>query len=65
MQFYYVTAGPTVDEKYISTNGSKCNRFQIKSDLLNSESLKVAIAQLCNELQVCNLTVIADPKVGE
>ena len=28
-------------------------------------SVKVAIAQLCNELQVCNFTVITDPKVDE
>ena len=28
----------------------KCKSFQVISNLLNSENLKVAIAQLCNEL---------------
>ena len=31
---------------------SKCNSFQVISDLLNSDNLKVAITQLCHELQV-------------
>ena len=31
---------------------SKCNSFQVISDLLNSDNLKVAISQLCYELQV-------------
>ena len=42
------------------------NSFQIKTDLLNSEKLEVAIAQLCNDvtgLQFYN--VMADPKVDE
>ena len=33
-------------------NCSKCNTFQVISDLLNSDNLKVAITQLCHELQV-------------
>ena len=28
------------------------------SDLLNSEHLIIAIAQLCNKLQVCNFTML-------
>ena len=32
--------------------------FQVRTDLLNSEDLKVAIAQLCHELQVCNFTML-------
>ena len=33
------------------------------NDLLNSENLKVAIAQLCHDIQVCNFTMfIADQK---
>ena len=32
--------------------GSKCNSFQVTTDLLNSDNLKVAITQLCNELHV-------------
>ena len=31
---------------------------QIQDDLLNSENLKVAMVQLCNDLQVCNLTML-------
>ena len=54
LQFYYVTADPKVDEKHISREFSKCNSFQVLSDLLNSENLKVAIAHLYNKLQVCN-----------
>ena len=27
-------------------------------DLLNSENLKVAIAQLCHDIQVCNFTML-------
>ena len=42
-----------------------CNSFQVTADLLNSENLEVAIDQLCNELQVCNFTVLEDWKVGE
>ena len=37
---------------------SKCKCFQFTTDLLNSENLKIAIAQLCNALQVCNLTML-------
>ena len=44
---------------------SKCNSFQVITDLSNSENLNVAIVQLCQDLQVCNFTVIGDPKVGE
>ena len=44
---------------------SKCNSFQVTTNLLKSENVKVAIAQLCNELQVYNLTVAAHPKVGD
>ena len=65
MQFYYVIPDSKVDEKHISAKYCKCNSFQAISDLLNSENLKVVFAQLCNELQVCNFTVIADPKVNE
>ena len=28
------------------------------SNLLNSDNIKVAITQLCNELQVCNFTML-------
>ena len=37
----------------ITTRGSpKCNSFQVTTDLLNSDNLKVAITQLCHELHV-------------
>ena len=32
--------------------------FQVTTDLLNRENFKLAIAQLCNELQVCNFTML-------
>ena len=28
------------------------------NDLLNSENLKVAIAELCHDIQVCNFTML-------
>ena len=38
--------------------------FSITTSLLNSDNLKLVIAQLYNEFQVCNFTIIADPKAG-
>ena len=35
-----------------------CNYFQITSDLLNSEDLKVAVAQLYHELKASNFTLL-------
>ena len=49
---------PNVAEKHILTKHSESNSFQVTSDLLNSENLIIVIAQLCNELQVCNLTML-------
>ena len=49
LQFYDVIADPKVGEEYISTKYSKRNSFQVTTDLHNSENLKIAIAQLCNE----------------
>ena len=43
-----------------------CNSFQVTTDLLDSEYLKVAIAQLCNDVTGLRFHyVIADPKVAE
>ena len=42
----------------MQTKYSKYNNFQIKTDLLSSENLKIVIAQLYNELQVCNFTML-------
>ena len=50
---------------YIYIKNRKCNTFKVTTDLINSENLKAAIAHLYNELQVCNFTMLADPKVGE
>ena len=52
LKFYYVIADPKVGEQHIYTKFSKCNSFQVTTDLLNSENLKIAITQLCNELHV-------------
>ena len=38
------------------TKCSKCNTFQVTSDVFNSENLKLSIAQLCNQVPVCNFT---------
>ena len=35
------------------------------NDLVNSENLKVAIAQLSHDIEVCNFTVIDDQKLCE
>ena len=33
-------------------------QFQVTTELLNSENLKVAFAQLGNEVQVCTFTML-------
>ena len=58
LKFYYVIVDPKVGEQHIETKYSKCNSFQVISDLLNSDNLKVAITQLCHELQVWNFTML-------
>ena len=58
LYFHYVIADPKVGEPHILTKYSKCNIFQVTTDLLNSQYLKIAIAQLCHELQVCNFTML-------
>ena len=57
LQFHYLIADPKVGEQHIKTN-CKCNSFQVTPDLLSSDNLKVAITQLCNELQVWNFTML-------
>ena len=52
LEFYYVIAHPKIGEQHIETKYSKHKTFQVISDLLNSDNLKVAITQLCHELQV-------------
>ena len=60
LQFYYVIAitQKIGDNIIIETKYSKRNSFHVISDLLNSDNLKVAITQLCHELQVCNFTML-------
>ena len=58
LKFHYVIADPKVGEQQILTKYSKCNIFQVTTDLLNIQYLKIAIAQLCHELQVCNFTML-------
>ena len=36
--------------------------FRVSTDLLNSENLKVAFAQLCNELKCCNFSLVQLPQ---
>ena len=57
-----VIADPKVDEQHTETKYSKCNSFQVTTDLLNSENLEVAIARATG-LQF--YYIIADPKVHE
>ena len=42
-----------------------CNSFQVTTDLLNSENVKVAITPLCNDTGLQFYYVIANPKVVE
>ena len=58
LKFHYVMADPKVGEQHIKAKYCKCNSFQVTTDLLNSDDLKVAITQLCHELQVCNFTML-------
>ena len=58
LQFYYAIADPKVGEQHILRKHSKCNCFQVITDLLNSDNIKVAITQLWNELQVYNFTML-------
>ena len=51
-----VIADEKVGKQHIYRKYFKCNSFQVTTDLLNRENIKVAIAQLCNELLVCNFT---------
>ena len=42
----------------IQTKYCECNSFQVTTDLLNTEKLQIAIAELCHDLQVCNFTML-------
>ena len=41
LQFHCVTADAKVGEQHIETKYSKCNSFQVTTDLLNSQNLKI------------------------
>ena len=58
LQVYNAIADPKVDGQHIYRKYFNCNSFQVTTDLLNRQNLKVAIAQLCNEYQVCNFTMV-------
>ena len=58
LKFHYVIAVPKVGEITYKTKFFKCNSFQVTTNLRNSENLKVALAQLCHELHVCNFTIL-------
>ena len=58
LQFDYVIAYPKVGEQDIYRKYFKCNIFQVTTDLLNSENLRIAITQLCHELHVSNFTML-------
>ena len=47
-----------VAEEHIKIKYSKCNSFHVTTALLKNENLRIAIAPLCNELQVCNFTMV-------
>ena len=54
----YLLRCKKVGGKHISTKYCKYNRFQVTIDLINSDNLQLAFAQLCTELQVCNYTML-------
>ena len=58
LQIHYVIADPKVGEQHIYRKYFKCNIFQVTTDLLNSENLRIAITQLCHELHVSNFTML-------
>ena len=58
LQFYYVIADPKVAEQHVYTNFCKCNSFQVITNLLNSDNLKIAIAHLLNKLHFCKFTLL-------
>ena len=58
LQFHYVIAEWKVGEQHIYRKLFNYNSFQVTTDLLNSENLKVASTQLCYKLQVCNFTML-------
>ena len=58
MQFYNVIANQKVTVQHIYAKYCKCTSFQVTTDLLNSENLKIASAQLWNKLQVFNFSML-------
>ena len=58
LQIHYVIADPKVGEQHIYRKYFKYNIFQVTTDLLNNENLRIAITQLCNELHISNFTML-------
>ena len=54
---YHVIAKDKVAEQHILGKYYKCNSFGVTKDLLNSKNFKVAITQLSNVQQLCNVTM--------
>ena len=54
----HVLAMEKVAEQHILTKCSKSKTFQVISDLISIQNLKIVFAQLCNEIQVCNFTML-------
>ena len=50
LQIYYVKADPKEGEQHIYRKYLKGNIFQVTTDLLNSENLRIAITQLCHDV---------------
>ena len=55
---HYVIVDPKVGEQHTYRKYFKCNIFQVTTDLLNSENLRIAITQLCHELHNGNFTML-------
>ena len=58
LQIHYVIADPNLSEQHIYRIYFKCHIFQVTTDLLNSENLRIAITQLCHELYISNFTML-------
>ena len=57
VQYHYVIANLKYMNKIFKQSSLNAS-FQVTTDLLNNENLKVTITQLRNELQVCKFTML-------
>ena len=56
--FHYAIADPKVVNHIFKQNTLNAIFFQVTTDLLNSENLRIAITQLCHELHISNFTML-------